>query len=479
MNNRLDDFTLHVGDVRDVLATLAAGSVDCVITSPPYWGLRDYGTGAWSGGDAGCDHTRNHREQREFVNSQGTVGQGCKSWTEREQSVYGQTCGKCGAVRVDRQLGLEASLDEFLANMVAVFDEIWRVLADYGTVWCNLGDSYVSGQGGRQSAAGELPSTSRFDRPDPHSRPDLPNPPSGWAERAVTRRTYPGRDSGMKPKDLCGVPWRVAFALQDDGWYLRSDIIWSKPNPMPEAVTDRPTKAHEYVFLLSKRPRYWFDQDAVREPHTGPPIEHFGRAVGKNGRRGDASGITQARGNGQLREYNPAGRNIRSVWDIATQAYPDAHFATYPEELVRRCLLAGCPRHVCRQCGKPRERMVELTEEYRTLLASGKAWRTDEGKPDAYTNRQPKDHPGQVPAKNVTVGWTDCGHGDYRAGVVLDPFLGSGTTALVALRHDRACVGVELNPEYAALARERVRWWHRKPEPAPAQIDGQLAFEVT
>jgi hypothetical protein len=251
------------------------------------------------------------------------------------------------------------------------------------------------------------------------------------------------------------IPWMVAMALQADGWYLRSDIVWSKPNPMPESVTDRPTKAHEYVFLLTKQPRYWFDAEAVRERSiTNDPRRPYtsngaldGRGVWHSGERRDGDDFSA--------------RNVRSVWTIATQPYPEAHFATYPEELVRRCLLAGCPEWVCRTCGKPRERLVEEIVSRPKSELRGKYAAPDAsvrigggGSTIGLSNW----HDGRNDKVTRSLGWSDCGHNDdYRPGRVLDPFLGSGTTALVARRHGRACVGIELNPAYAQLAARRLQ----------------------
>lgn len=244
---------------------LADNSVQCVVTSPPYYGLRDYG--------------------------------------------------------VSGQLGLEPTPEEYVANMVAVFREVWRVLRDDGTCWLNLGDSYMS-----QPSWGRGDKTSTLEGRKHSEVPHALKDQLGRFER--------GQQPGIKPKDLIGIPWRVAFALQADGWYLRSDIIWHKPNPMPESVTDRPTKSHEYVFLLTKSARYYFDQDAVRETHTrawwNEAVNDTGRIVGDRNDGGNRQGCG-----------NPAGRNIRSVWTIATQPTPYAHFATFPEKLVEPCIKAG------------------------------------------------------------------------------------------------------------------------------------------
>lgn len=371
------DVTLYHGDVLDVLRELEPESVDCVVTSPPYWGLRDYGQ--------------------------------------------------------EGQLGLEPTPEEYVTRMVEVFREVRRVLAAHGTVWVNLGDSYNAYNGNRGLSGSTLEGT---DRPD--ARPRLP---SGHGLSA----------GGLKPKDLVGIPWRVAFALQADGWYLRSDIIWSKPNPMPESVTDRPTKAHEYLFLLSKQPRYFFDQEAVRERYGDP-------AKGPDGRR--KTGVFAGDGSIQHRDGerwpNLTGRNIRSVWEIATQPYPEAHFATFPEELARRCIAAGCPEQVCRVCGKARERMVDVTYELnrRTggVNATPRAGTAKDGPIiGTYGMTQKKD-------KIVeTLGFTDCGHSDYRPGIVLDPFVGSGTTCHVARKLGRRSVGIDLSSDYLDLADRRLQ----------------------
>jgi len=272
------------GDCVEVMRELPDESVQTCITSPPYWGLRDYG--------------------------------------------------------VEGQLGLEPTPEEYVANLVAVFREVRRVLRTDGTLWLNLGDSYTSG--------GRAPT------------PD-----------------------GLKPKDLVGIPWAVAFALRADGWYLRSDIVWAKGNPMPESVTDRPTRAHEFIFLLSKSPRYYYDADAIREADSGRPSGNgFVRDHRLSYRNADGTG------RGRDEQWEPGGgRNKRSVWTVAIQPFPGAHFATFPPALIEPCVLAGS--------------------------AEGET--------------------------------------------VLDPFAGSGTTGVVALRHNRDFVGIELNREYAEMARNRIR----------------------
>ncbi len=297
--------TQLIGDCRETLKTLDAGSVQCVVTSPPYFGLRDYGSARWDGGDAAFDHS----------------GTDAGSTSKREGRSYqqghpmGLVCRKCGAVRIDQQIGLEQSPAEYVAALVAVFGEVWRVLRDDGTVWLNLGDSYNSPMGGAT------------------------NP--GISQKGTRVPTYQHgqgyrKDKTLKPKDLIGIPWRVAFALQDAGWYLRSDIIWAKPNCMPESVTDRPTRSHEYLFLLTKRDRYYYDSEAIAEPttHTGLTWEQR-KAQGEGPRRGIAQGGLSNIGG------NDGKRNRRTVWTVPTSPYSGAHFATFPEKLIEPCILAG------------------------------------------------------------------------------------------------------------------------------------------
>ena len=273
--------TNHIleGSVFDRLKDIEDESIQCVVTSPPYWCLRDYGTAEWEGGDENCEHkvgraTRGGLSEMQSGNIGGFGDESIKN---------GGKCPKCGAIRKDKQLGLEETPEEFVDNLVKMFREIKRVLREDGTVWLNLGDSYFgsSGQGGKTEK--QTTNTGSY-----HSH---------------TRKS-----NTLKTKDLCGIPWRVAFALQSDGWYLRQDIIWHKPNPMPESVQDRCTKAHEYIFLLTKSAKYFYDVDAVKEESTD-----------------DTDSL----------------RNKRSVWTITTKPYKEAHFATFPPELPELCIKAG------------------------------------------------------------------------------------------------------------------------------------------
>jgi DNA modification methylase len=319
------------GDCRDILPTLPAESVQCCVTSPPYWGLRDYGTAQWEGGEAGCDHRVDRTNNRKMMNGRGEPSNSCLSWTERDATPTNGDCPKCGARRIDSQLGLEATPEEYIANMVAVFREVWRVLRDDGTLWVNLGDSYAQGASTRGLRGEEETKEKAIFRQNGQHH-------GGWETRAY--RAANTAVSGLKPKDLCMMPARLAMALQADGWYLRSEIVWHKPNPMPESVTDRPTKAHEMIYLLAKQERYFYDAEAIREPAEYGFCEGGFRGNGQYNNNlsfNNSSDIkcgTITRGNGGY-------RNKRSVWTIATQPYAQAHFATFPEEIPKLCILAG------------------------------------------------------------------------------------------------------------------------------------------
>lgn len=312
-------YAIRVGDALGELVLMDAGSVQTCITSPPYFGLRDYGTGEWGGGDPMCDHVprtaaRATRPSSGLTGGKATVDAG---------TVHRDRC-PCGATRVDQQLGLEATPDEYVARLVAVFREVRRVLRDDGTLWLNLGDSYNAYNGGAGPG-------SKLSKIQTEARPKLS---TGYGLQV----------KALKPKDLLMIPARVALALQADGWTLRSEIVWSKPNPMPESVTDRPTKAHEQVFLLSKSPRYYYDADAIAESALQPegPPRLTGLQVAANGgsQRVVMGGESGTLGTNQ----GPSTRNKRSVWTVATQPYPEAHFATFPPKLIEPMVLAGCPR---------------------------------------------------------------------------------------------------------------------------------------
>jgi DNA modification methylase len=317
---------IRQGDCLEVLRTMPDESVHCCVTSPPYWGLRDYGTATWEGGDAECNHVERSAADCHKSSTLGPNRDGLKPTNAAFKALerqFQEVCGKCGAKRIDMQLGLEPTPEEYIARMVAVFREVKRVLRADATCWVNMGDSYNGSRGGEQGESGQM-----ADRSVAAARCRV----RGWT-----------LDAGLKPKDLCGIPWMLAFALRTDGWYLRSDIIWAKPNPMPESVTDRPTKSHEYLFLLSKSERYYYDADAIAEKSIyAGDLKWQGE---KSLSRGQAAGANVKASGNALKEQVPVTemRNKRSVWTVATQPTPDAHFATFPEELIKPCILAGCP----------------------------------------------------------------------------------------------------------------------------------------
>ena len=320
---------------------LADESVHMVCCSPPYWGLRDYGTATWEGGDPGCDHIAYRPSLESGLRNDGRKHKGLYEGEKATKlaSPYRDECKKCGAIRIDNQLGLEPTPEQYVANMVAVFREVWRVLRPDGTLWLNMGDSYATSQAGNTHWNNDIGNNRYYE--------------SG--EIKLAKRYIP---PGLKPKDLCGIPWRVAFALQADGWWLRSDIIWSKPNPMPESVTDRPTKAHEYLFLMTKSAKYYYDADAVREGQS----ENSHPGIYRNPHKLEQmkNGGAQSFLPGKNVQPEDGKRNRRTVWHIATAPYSGAHFATYPPALVEPCIKAGTSeRGVCPECGAPWERVVE------------------------------------------------------------------------------------------------------------------------
>ena len=417
--NELPRPEIIVGDCMDVLRDMPAESVHCVVTSPPYWGLRSYK------GDEGM-------------------------------------------------IGLEPTLDEHIERLVAVFREVRRVLRKYGTCWINYGDCYAgSGKGQGMN-------------PDKVSNKQKSNAGSF---------TDPVPLCGYKPKDLMLMPARVALALQADGsdvaaavairraisnleyayedevmpdkvriilegleqefleakgdaWWLRSEIVWHKPNPMPESVTDRPTSAHEKVFLFSKSPRYFYDAEGVRQSSNGWNGDFSPRA----GERRDGNG------KGSTRDQAQPTANLRNVWQIATESYSGAHFATMPQKLVEPCIKAGTSaKGVCSECGAPWVRKVEMTKEYKEFKAINNGWDA-EGNEDVDANRHGKGtHFQTVPPKNKTIGWSpSCAcDADLSPAVCLDIFGGAGTVGLVAQRLGRRSICIEISPEYADMARQR------------------------
>ena len=348
------------GDCRDTMRQLAVDGikVQMCVTSPPYFGLRDYGTSSWEGGDADCKHSISMPTKWNDPKRGTSVLRPEVSHRGGDSSY----CHLCGAKRIDLQIGLEETPEQYIEAMVEVFRCVKDILSDDGVLWINIGDSYAR-QGGRES-----------------------DQPRHWDGRKKTsgslHETRQAQDIGLKPKDLIGIPWMLAFALRADGWYLRQDIIWHKPNPMPESVMDRCTKAHEYIFLLSKSPKYFYDNEAIKEPSEHPEDNRKSRvntSTAKDFQRDVGNKLA-------VGDKTYPFRNKRSVWTVNTKPYSGAHFAVFPQELIEPCILAGS-----------------------------------------------------------------------RAGdIVLDPFMGSGTTAQVSQQLGRKYLGCELNPDYKALQDQRV-----------------------
>ena len=387
---------IYQGDCLDIMPTLETESVQCVVTSPPYYGLRDYG--------------------------------------------------------VDGQLGLEETPEAYVAKLVAVFQEVKRVLRSDGVVWLNLGDSYNgSGKAGRN--------------PDYQAK----HTEFGKPSKEKSRFGMPTNIKTLKPKDLIGIPWRVAFALQADGWWLRQDIIWAKPNPMPESVTDRCTKSHEYIFLLTKNAKYFYDADAIKEQATygipnspgsisSPYGQGFTRRAAKisgtysqdsgrnDGNRHPSGGYTT----------NTGKRNRRSVWSVTTKPFKGAHFATFPPEIPEICIKAGTSeKGCCPECGSPWERVTDIS--YLQHRKAGK-W-CDRGQDERGLNRSESQYKyGSATKIATTTGWRPtCIHNHEPVPcIVIDPFAGAGTTGVVAEKLGRHFVGIELNPEYVDMAERRI-----------------------
>lgn len=381
-------------DCVEGLKTLPDNCIDCCVTSPPYYALRDYGTGHWEGGDSNCDHSAakiptrfDYQISDKQKSSQGT-----------NVPNHKKICPNCGAIYVDGQIGLEETPEEYIRKLTEVFTEVLRVLKPEGTLWLNIGDSYVTKPKSNHDGVGKGLNDKSYGTGDTELGYDVQK------DRFKTLLTQ------YKNKDLIGIPWMLAFSLRSAGWYLRQDIIWAKGNPMPESVTDRCTKSHEYIFLLSKSQRYYFDHEAIQEPaNTQKEInpkfggtkygdnddKHFQTYSGNEWKPktkncqydGQTPNTMHMRREQGLPDQEYIVRNKRDVWSVNVKPDTVAHFATYPEELIRPCILAGCPKD----------------------------------------------------------------------GIVLDPFMGSGTTARVAMKLDRNYIGFELNPEYCKIINTKTR----------------------
>jgi DNA modification methylase len=469
------------GDSLERLREMGDESVHCVITSPPYFGLRDYGTAVWEGGDAACEHVVGG--QVADSKAPGAISSGIRPGADA------WTCRLCGAHRRDHQLGLEATPEQYVEALVEVFREVRRVLRSDGVCWLNLGDSYAGARGGGQGKN------------------------SAFAGRAaamngVRRREVDRIAPGVKPKDLIGIPWMVAFALRADGWWLRTDDVWFKPNTMPESVKDRTTRAHEYLFMLTRSgdTTFWTHRDGrgtrtrpapdwrwvnvetreemdVEPPDVGAEAQGGGRRWRRvnlwsgcdyyyddvaireedSGRPSGNGFVREERisygGRGKEEQWTPGGgRNKRSVWTVPTQPYAEAHFATFPERLIEPMVLAGSAPKTCGVCGAPwmRRSHVEIDDSRplaRRHIVEPQVTQEGQG-----TNAQGSSTWGHY-TRTITDGWcSTCEHNDDSGrAVVLDPFAGAATTLKVAVARGRDAVGIELSEKYVAMAERRLQ----------------------
>lgn len=428
------------GNCLDELKKLPDNSIDCCVTSPPYYALRDYGTAKWSGGDENCDHKNSRSRGADF-------NEDSKQKTVKGSRPNLKFICECGAIREDSQIGLEPILQEYIDNMVEICEEVRRVLKPTGTFWLNIGDTYSNYKDNKttKQTISKREGVHEIEKGQSHSR----NPKSL-------------KEQGFKNKELMGVPWRLAFALSDAGWYLRQDIIWAKAtsgqerngNCMPESINDRMTKSHEYIFLLTKKDKYYFDNYAVKEP-----LNILTASKSKFGGHKYSSERNDKDRRYDVDQLDGLG-NMRSVWRINLQPGSSGqHIAGYPEKLPYYCIKAGSSeKGCCADCGKPYVRILEAVGKINHSWAPGTR--------DFHKLEQSKGRHGSTSAfltdetvNYKSVGWQkscNCETNEIVPSIILDPFMGSGTTAKVALEMGRNFIGFELNEEYIEFANNRI-----------------------
>lgn len=404
-----------LGDTLEELKKFPDESIDCVVTSPPYWALRDYGTAKWRGGDKNCDHLA--------IATSGPNAQVVRR--TGYDRPYKDVCGKCGAKRIDKQLGLEPTFQEYVTKLCNVFDEVKRVLKNTGTCWVNLGDTYSGGGN----------TNDRFQKQG--------------RGKSVGEYKFNRKLNQIQDKCLCQIPFRFAVEMTNRGWILRNVIIWWKPNCMPSSIKDRFTVDFEYVFFFVKNKKYWFEKqyEPLQESSLLRAKYNSYSSKTNQGIHGGMNLKNQLKVFEKIKNGELQGRNKRCVWRIPTRPFKGSHFAVFPETLVETPIKSGCPEFVCRKCGKAREKVMETKRKYenykhphgresRVFSAITKRWRSS----------------------YQFTGYTDCGcKAGFESGIVLDPFMGSGTTAVVAKRLGRNYLGIELNPKYIEMAEKRIK----------------------
>ncbi|MEA2016595.1 MAG: site-specific DNA-methyltransferase [Actinomycetota bacterium] len=429
-----DDYINKIiqGDTKTVLKTIPDESVNCCVTSPPYWSLRDYGVEPviWDG-DKNCEHEWGNKRKIPKTTQWNTGGvfDPNNRKTVQEESYIGQFCLKCNAWR--GSLGLEPTFELYIKHLCDIFDEVKRVLREDGTCWVNLGDSYSGGGRGWQG------------------KNDY---------KKLNEKGVKSIKTNIPDKSLMLIPQRFAIEMVNRGWILRNTIIWHKPNCMPSSAKDRFTVDFEYVYFFVKSKKYWFEQQF--EKHL--TIKEFQKRDMLKRKLNDSNKQYSKHSHGP-NDYNPNGRNKRTVWTIPTQPFPEAHFAVYPEGLIEIPIKAGCPEFVCKKCGKARVKIYKGKSDNAFNIGardtkSGRfkeKWgSTQRTRPHYEKYKGDKEFAGEG---KKFIGYTDCGcNAGFEGGIVLDPFMGAGTTALVALKQRKRFIGIEIKQEYIDMAYKRI-----------------------